>query len=201
VCDAGEDIIYIDKERKLAINKEVYDDPEVYAATGIDKGSLVEAKSIEVGNIFTLGTKYSSAIGLTYKDVNGDEQPVFMGSYGIGPARLMGTVAELMSDEKGLVWPVSIAPFKYHLVSLGHEGDELTKAADALYADLTAAGAEVLYDDRDARAGEKFADSDLLGMPYRIVVGKDAVATGQFEVVERATGTVSKRSRDEILAM
>jgi prolyl-tRNA synthetase len=123
-----------------------------------------------------------------------------MGSYGIGPARLMGTIAELMSDDKGLVWPESVAPFKYHLISLGKEGDEASKMADALYTDLAKAGAEVLYDDRDLRAGEKFAESDLLGMPYRIVIGRDAVLTGQFEVVNRATGIVEKKTREEILA-
>lgn len=201
VCDAGEDVIYIDDRRKLAINKEVYDDPEVYASTGINKDDLIEAKSIEVGNIFTLGTKYSEAIGLSYKDESGESKPVFMGSYGIGPARLMGTIAELMADDKGLVWPESVAPFKYHLVSLGHDGDEVSALADALYTELTNKGVEVLYDDRDARAGEKFAESDLLGMPYRIVVGKDAVASGTFEVVERATGSVEKKSREEILSM
>lgn len=201
VCDAGEDIIYIDAKRKLAINKEVYDDPEVYESTGIDKADLVEAKSIEVGNIFTLGTKYSSAIGLSYKDEAGESKPVFMGSYGIGPARLMGTIAELMADDKGLVWPESVAPFKYHLVSLGHEGDEISALADALYKELADKGVEVLYDDRDARAGEKFADSDLLGMPYRIVVGKDAVASGSFEVVNRANGSVEKLSQAQILAL
>jgi prolyl-tRNA synthetase len=200
VCDAGEDIIYIDEKKRLALNKEVHDDPEVYVTTGMDKASLKEEKAIEVGNIFTLGTRFSDAIGLSYKDAEGESKPVFMGSYGIGPARLMGTIAELMSDDKGLVWPESVAPFRYHLISLGKEGDEASKMADTLYADLVKAGAEVLYDDRDLRAGEKFAESDLLGMPYRIVVGRDAVATGQFEVVNRATGVVEKKTREEILA-
>jgi prolyl-tRNA synthetase len=199
VCDAGEDIIYIDEAKGLAINKEVYDDPEVYAATGIDKASLKEAKAIEVGNIFTLGTRFSDALGLSYKDTEGKAASVFMGSYGIGPARLMGTIVELMSDEKGLVWPESVAPFAVHLVSLGKDGDEISTTADALYDNLMKAGVEVLYDDRDARAGEKFADSDLLGLPKRIVVGKDAVASGSFEVVDRATGEVLKKSREDVL--
>jgi len=200
VCDAGEDIIYIDEAKRIAVNKEVYDDPDVYATTGIDKESLREAKAAEVGNIFTLGTRFSDALGLSYKDAEGKAIPVFMGSYGIGPARVMGTIVELMSDEKGLVWPEAVAPFTYHLVSLGKDGDDVTKAADALYDDFVKAGVEVLYDDRDARAGEKFADSDLLGIPYRVVVGKDAVATGAFEVVNRATGAVEKKSREELLA-
>ena len=200
VCDAGEDTIYIDDKKRIAVNKEVYDDPDVYAVSGIDKATLKEAKAIEVGNIFTLGTRFSLPLGLSYKDSEGKDQPVFMGSYGIGPARLMGTIVELMSDSKGLVWPESVAPFRYHLVSLGHDGDEAVRAADALYSELTKAGAEVLYDDRDLRAGEKFAESDLLGIPKRIVVGKEAAATGVFEVVDRVTGTVDKRTQAEILA-
>ncbi|MHB8710540.1 MAG: aminoacyl--tRNA ligase-related protein [Minisyncoccota bacterium] len=200
ICEAGEDTIYIDEAKQLALNKEVYDDPEVYAATGIDKKKLKEAKAIEVGNIFTLGTRFSEALGLSYKNAEGKSTPVFMGSYGIGPGRLMGTIVELMADEKGLVWPEAVAPFSVHLVSLGKAGDEITKTADALYADLTKAGFDVLYDDRDLRAGEKFAESDLLGIPKRIVVGKDAAATGMFEVVERVTGTIEKKKRVELLA-
>jgi prolyl-tRNA synthetase len=199
VCDAGEDVIYIDEAKRLAVNKEIYDDTEVYTVTGIDKTSLKEAKAIEVGNIFTLGTRFSETLGLSYKDAEGKANPVFMGSYGIGPGRVMGAIVELMADEKGLVWPESVAPFAYHLVSFGRD-DEISKTADALYDDLVKTGVEVLYDDRDLRAGEKFAESDLLGIPKRIIVGKDAVATGVFEIVERATGTVVKKSRAGLLA-
>lgn len=199
VCDVGEDVIYIDEKRRLALNKEVYDDPEVYAVTGMDKKNLVEAKAIEVGNIFTLGTRFSEALGLSYKNERGESVPVFMGSYGIGPGRLMGTVVELMADEKGLVWPETIAPFSMHLVSLGQVDDEIGRMADALYRDLVNANIDVLYDDRDLRAGEKFIESDLLGIPYRIVVGKNAIATDTFEIVERATGVVMKKSRAELL--
>ena len=200
VCDAGEDIIYLDEEKRLAVNKEVYDDPDVYATTGIDKANLKEVKAIEVGNIFTLGTRFSEALGLFYKDAEGKAKPVFMGSYGIGPARVMGTVVELMADEKGLVWPESVAPFSYHLVSLGRGDDEISKTADARYSDLMKAGIEVLYDDRDISAGQKFAESDLLGIPKRIVVGKESVATDVFEVVNRATGEVIKTPRSELLS-
>ena len=199
VCDAGEDTVYIDEEKRLAVNKEVYDDPGVYAATGIDKAKLKEAKAIEVGNIFTLGTRFSDALGLAYKDAAGKSVPVFMGSYGIGPGRVMGTIVELMADDKGLVWPESVAPFAYHLVSLGRDGDEVSRAAEELYAEMTAAGKEVLFDDRDARAGEKFAESDLIGIPKRIVVGKEAAAGGSFEVVDRATDAVRKETRAELV--
>lgn len=199
ICDAGEDTIYIDEGKRLALNKEVYDDAYVYSATGLKKESLKEEKAIEVGNIFTLGTRFSEALNLSYKDVEGKAHPVFMGSYGIGPARLMGTIVELMADGKGLVWPEAVAPFSMHLVSLGKAGDDIAKTADALYRDLSKAGVGVLYDDRDLRAGEKFAESDLIGIPRRIVVGKDAVATGIFEVVDRKTGTVAKKTQNELL--
>ena len=199
LCKSGEDTIYVSREKGIAINKEVLTD-EVLADLKLERGSLEEAAAVEVGNIFKLGTRFADPLGLSYLDREGAKHPVVMGCYGIGPSRLIGTITETLADEKGLVWPESVAPFAYHLVSLGKDGDEASKMADALYDDLTAAGIEVLYDDRDLRAGEKFAESDLLGMPKRIVVGKDAVATGQFEMVDRATGAVSKRSREELLA-
>ena len=199
VCDAGEDLIYIDETTGVAVNEEVYNDREVFVASGLDKESLVQVKAAEVGNIFTLGEKFSSALGLTYMNTEGKPQNVFMGSYGIGPGRVMGTIVELLSDEKGIVWPESVAPFTYHLVSAGND-EAVVEYADALYTDLTKAGKETLYDDRDARAGEKFADSDLMGMPWRVVVGKNAVASGELELVNRATGEVEKLTREQLLA-
>ncbi len=181
VCDAGEDIIYVDEEMGIAINKEVYTD-EVIADLGLDKSKLIEKKSIEVGNIFKLGTKFSEPLNLTFKDEEGAAQLVVIGSYGIGPGRLMGTIVELLSDEKGLVWPESVAPFRVHLLSLGAD-----EKAEEVYRTLTEAGIETLYDDRDARAGEKFAESDLLGIPYRIVIGRKSLETGTAEV-KRRTG-------------
>ena len=200
VCDAGEDVIYIDDATGLAINKEVYDDEEVYKTTGINKATLREAKAIEVGNIFTLSTKFSDPLGLTYTDAEGKRTPVFMGSYGIGPGRLMGTIVELLSDEKGMVWPEAVAPMRFHLVSLAQGDATVQQYADDLYDALTKAGASVLYDDRDARAGEKFADSDLIGLPWRIVVGKKGIEAGALEVVERKTGTVTTKTRAELIA-
>jgi prolyl-tRNA synthetase len=195
ICDAGEDTIYVDEATGVAVNEEVYNDDEVFATSGLVKESLVEAKAAEVGNIFTLGEKFSDALGLVYTDSDGTQKNVFMGSYGIGPGRLMGTIVELLSDEKGIVWPESVAPFTYHLVSLGGNDAAVSEFAEALYRDMTAAGKEVLFDDRDTRAGEKFADADLMGMPWRIVIGKDAVATGEIELMNRATGEVTKVSR------
>lgn len=199
VCDAGEDIIYVSKNKNIAINKEVYTD-EVLSDLGLNKDELVEEKAIEVGNIFSLGTRFSDALGLSYKDESGAQIPVMMGSYGIGPARLMATVAEILSDDKGLVWPEAVAPFRVHLVSLGAE-PQVIEEAEELYRELTEAGVEVLYDDRDLRAGEKFADSDLIGIPLRIVVSEKTVTAGKHEVVERASGSTHHKSLPELIGM
>ncbi|HEY1041799.1 MAG TPA: aminoacyl--tRNA ligase-related protein [Candidatus Paceibacterota bacterium] len=198
LSDAGEDTIYVDEEKRLAVNKEVMTD-ENLATLGLSREKLVEKKAIEAGNIFSLGTRFSEPLGLTFMDEKGENKPVVMGSYGIGPTRLMGIIAEALSDEKGLVWPEEVAPFTYHLVSLAGSYGNLQKIADELYADLMAQGKTVLYDDRDARAGEKFADADLIGLPYRIVVGKEALASGKLEVVNRRTGEVSMLLKDELL--
>lgn len=199
VSEAGEDTIYIDETKRVAVNKEICTD-ETLAKLGLAREKLVEKKAIEAGNIFNLGTRFSEPLGLFYKNEAGEQKPVVMGSYGLGPTRLMGIIVETLADESGLAWPESVAPFAVHLVSLGKAGDEISKTADALYDDLVKAGVETLYDDRDLRAGEKFAESDLIGIPTRVVVGKDAVATGAFEVITRASGAVTKKSRAELLA-
>lgn len=183
LCDAGEDIIYLHEEKGIAVNKEVYTD-EVLANLGLDRSELVEKKAIEVGNIFTLGTRFSEPLGLVYNDEEGKQQPVFMGSYGIGPGRLMGTIVELLSDERGLVWPQAIAPFAVNIVSLGKD-EAVAKEAERLYGVLQEAGVEVMWDDRDAGPGEKFADSDLLGIPARVVVSKKTMEGGEFEYQDR----------------
>ncbi len=179
VTEAGEDIIYIDKEKNIAINQEVYID-EVIKDLGLDKEKMIKAKAVEVGNIFSLGYKFSEALNLTYKDEAGKEELVYMGSYGIGPSRLMGAVAEILSDEKGMVWPESIAPFRVHLISLNKDEE-----AEKIYDELVGAGIEVLFDDRDVRAGEKFADSDLIGIPYRVVVSEKSLGQGGVEIKKR----------------
>ncbi|HSE56977.1 MAG TPA: aminoacyl--tRNA ligase-related protein, partial [Candidatus Paceibacterota bacterium] len=184
VTDAGEDIIYIHKEKNIAINKEVFTNDVKKDLVGLDE-NFVEAKAVEVGNIFTLGTRFSDALGLTYTNEAGESQSVFMGSYGIGPARLMGTVVEVLSDEKGIVWPEAIAPFKVHLLVLG-EKPEIRAEAERIYKFLQKEGYEVLFDDREAvLAGEKFSDADLLGMPVRVVVSERALAAGGYEVKRR----------------
>lgn len=181
ITEAGEDIIYVDETKKIAVNKEVYTD-EVLQSLGLSKESLVEKKAVEVGNIFTLGTRFSDALDLKYKNEAGEDVSVFMGSYGIGPARLMGTIVEVLSDDKGIVWPASVAPFQVHLIGLGED----MSSAEALYTDMTAQGIEVLFDDRTgASAGEKFADADLLGMPWRVVVSKRSLENGGAEIKRR----------------
>lgn len=197
VSDVGEDVIYIDTEKRIAINKEVYTD-SVLEKLGVDREKLIEAKSIEVGNIFDFGGSKSEQLGLMFKDEQGMLQPVHLGSYGIGITRLMGTIAEVLSDDKGLVWPESVAPFTYHLVSLAGDDVTLRERADLLYESMVSNGVSVLYDDRNVRAGEKFADSDLLGIPYRIVVGKSST-DDSFEVVRRATGDTLTMSRADVL--
>lgn len=170
ICEFGEDIIYIDDEKGLALNKEVYID-EVINDLGIDKSKLREAKSIEVGNIFKQGTRFSKPLGITYTDENGEKKDVIMGAYGIGVQRLMATVVETYHDEKGIIWPEPIAPFKIHLIGLSLEQEEIRVKAETLYTTLTEKGYEVLFDDRiEAKAGEKFGDADLIGCPYRVVI-------------------------------
>jgi prolyl-tRNA synthetase len=198
VTDAGEDIIYVDEKKNIAINKEVYND-DVLEELGLRKKDLVEKKASEVGNIFTLGTRFSDALQLGYSDENGEKKPVFMGSYGIGPGRVMGTIVESLSDENGIVWPVSVAPFKVHLIEIQSANGDVKKTAEDLYKKLKDSGVEVLYDDRDTRAGEKFNDSDLIGIPLRIVVSEKGIEKGEFELKERKGGNVSMIKDSELL--
>lgn len=149
---------------------------------------MEENKAIEVGNIFPLKTKFSDAFKFNYVDKDGKEQPVLMGCYGIGPSRVMGSIIEVHNDDKGMIWPESVAPFGVHLVSLCKDEANIGKA-DKIYESLTKAGVEVLYDDREGvRAGEKFADSDLIGIPRRVVVSSKTLEKGSVEIKERQSG-------------
>ena len=198
VSEAGEDTVYVDEDRRIAVNKEVFDD-KTLAILGLDRARLVEKKAIESGNIFHLGTRFSAPLGLTFKNEKGEETPVIMGSYGLGPTRLMGTLVEVFADEKGLVWPESVAPFLVHLVRVVDD-PEVTAYADALHEDLKKAGVDVLYDDRDMRAGEKLADADLIGCPARVVIGKKTLESGKLESTYRKTGQTNEVSREELIA-
>jgi len=200
LSDTGEDTIYIDTKKHIAVNKEVYTD-EVLKDLGLSKDDMVEEKSIEVGNIFPLGVKYAEALGLLYTDEDGNDKPVVMGSYGIGLGRLMGTVVEVFGDKKGIVWPKSIAPFALHLVLLDGDTGAVRKYGDMLYTTLHEEGIEVLYDDRDTQAGEKFATSDLIGVPYRAVVSARTLKADNIELVERKTGDTTMVSEKELIAV
>jgi prolyl-tRNA synthetase len=180
LADVGEDIIYINTKKNQAINKEVYSD-EVLSDLNWNKDDLKEEKAIEVGNIFKLGTKFSEPLGLIFTDETGNKKPIVMASYGIGPGRLMGTIVEVSHDEKGIIWPESVAPFKYHLISLNKNEE-----ADKIYADLKSKNIEVIYDDReDKTPGEKFADADLIGCPWRLVISSKT-KTNTIEIKNRS---------------
>lgn len=184
LSEVGEDTIYVHEAKRIAINQEVYNE-EVLADLGVTKNELKEAKAVEVGNIFTLGTKFSDPLELTYTNEDGTVKPVIMGSYGIGPSRLVGLLAEHFADEKGLVWPENVAPFTVFLAQLGND-DTVIQASQKLYNELTNDGVTVFWDDRDVRPGEKFADADLYGIPYRIVLSKKTMEAGIFELKKRA---------------
>lgn len=189
VTPAGEDLIYVCDKCSVAINKEIKHEHAVCPECKAD--TFKEEKAIEVGNIFPLKSRFADAFNFQYKDEKGELQPIIMGCYGIGLGRVMGAVTEALADDKGLVWPESIAPFKVHLVALpGKDGAAVVQAADNLYRELRNTGVDVLYDDREVSAGNKFADSDLMGIPYRVVVSEKTLANGEAEVKTRATGAV-----------
>jgi prolyl-tRNA synthetase len=198
VCEAGEDLIYLDRKNNIAYNKEVVT-PENAEKLGVDFESLEQVKACEVGNIFPLNIKFSKAFNYMYTDEKGEKQLVYMGCYGLGPSRVMGVITEKYADAKGLVWPEEVAPFRVHLVEIMSDNADVHTEAAELYRELASAGIEVLWDDRDARAGEKFADSDLIGIPLRIVVSEKTLAAGKFECVERSTGKTEHKSLSELI--
>ncbi len=197
VSPIGEDTIYVHEAKKIAINAEVYTD-ENLAKLGLNKAELVEKKGVEVGNIFPLESKYSDALDMYYTDADGQQQSIIMGCYGIGVSRLVGMLAEHFADARGLVWPAAVAPMQVYLARLG-DNEAVVLAADQLYGTLMQAGCEVLYDDRDARPGEKFADADLLGLPWRVVISDKTVAAGTYEVKARTATEVQHMSHPELI--
>lgn len=188
----GEDTVYYNEDKSVVLNKEVYND-EVLADLGATGEEFTETAGAEVGNIFKLKFKYSEPLGLKYIDEENEQKTVYMGCYGIGVSRLMGVIAEKFADDKGLVWPEEVAPYKYHLIGIGEAG---MAEADKFYA-----GREdkVLYDDRDKRPGEKFADAELMGLPLRIVISDKTLATSEAEVVDRKTGECWRVAISELL--
>src|ERR1700722_16807702 len=183
-CPAGEDEVALGDG--YAANIEVVKGSPDYRKDGdihmLGEKQLTVEPAIEIGNIFKLGTRYSEPLGATYLDEHGAELPIWMGSYGIGPARIVAAAVEQFADEHGISWPKALAPFAVHLVAVGRPGTPERAAADTLYATLLAGGVEVLYDDREAGPGEKFADAELLGCPVRLTVGRRSLESGEIEV-------------------
>lgn len=179
VCEAGEDVIYLHREKNIAVNEEVLD--EAVAELGIDRAELEPVKTAEVGNIFNFGTQKGEEMGLNFTDQDGSEKPVYLGSYGVGVTRVMGVIAEKFADDRGLVWPESVAPARVHLVQIGNTSDQ----ADTLYKKLRQFDIETIWDDRDMRPGEKFADADLMGLPHRVVISPKTVEAGKLEYKSR----------------
>ena len=181
ILPVGEDTIYYNEDKSVVLNKEVFT-PEVLTDLGVQESDLATTSAAEVGNIFKLQLKYSTPLELTHTDQSNKQAPVYMGCYGIGVSRLMGVIAELFSDDKGLIWPKQIAPYQYYLIGIGDKGIEAANSFYEEHSDLT------IYDDRDLRPGEKFADSELLGIPYRIVISDKTLADDSAEVTDRSTG-------------
>lgn len=187
LVEAGEDVIYLDRKNNIAYNKEVVT-KENATRLGVNFDSFEQVKACEVGNIFPLGTKFTKAFDYTYADEEGKQADVYMGCYGIGPSRLMGVIAEKFGDDKGLVWPTSIAPFSMHLVLISKDKDsDASRLAQKIYEKLTKEYVEVLFDDRQESAGTKFADSDLIGIPMRVVVSDKSLEKGGVEIKERTS--------------
>ena len=186
VCEAGEDNIYIHKIEKLAMNEEIFND-ETLTKMNLKKEDFELKKAAEVGNIFNFGTKKCEEMDMYFTDSDGIKKPIYLGSYGIGVTRLVGVIVEALSDEKGIVWPESVAPFSVHLISLAkNENEESYKKAFEIYEKLKSEHVEVLFDDRlEKSAGEKFGDSDLIGIPMRVIISEKSIAAGGVEIKER----------------
>lgn len=179
----GEDTIFVCEPCKVAVNKEIIADQS--SCPKCNNSNLEEKKSIEVGNIFKLSSRFSDAFDLSYADNSGKPQKILMGCYGLGTSRLVGAIVELMHDERGIIWPKSVSPFDVHLIALGKNEEDISQA-NKIYEQLSSAGIKTLYDDRlQVQAGEKFADSDLIGIPVRIIVSAKTLAQNSVEVKMR----------------
>ena len=195
ICEAGEDIIYLHREKNIAVNEEVIDD--AVKELGISRDELEQVKTAEVGNIFNFGTQKTDEMELYYTDESGKRASLYLGSYGIGVTRVMGVIVEKFSDERGIIWPEAVAPFRVYLARLGND-ETIIKAADKLYDELQTNGISVLYDDSDKRPGEKFADADLIGLPHRLVVSAKTIEAGRFEYKQRTSTDSEMLGFDEL---
>lgn len=198
LCDIGEDTIFLCEKCRTAVNKEIID--EQTSCPNCLNVDLVEKKAIEVGNIFKLRTRFTDAFDFKYTDAEGKQNQVEMGCYGMGPSRIMGTLVEIFHDDKGIVWPESVAPFRVHLVALGKE-DVIKDEAEKIYQELTRRNIEVLYDDRPASAGEKLADADLIGIPIRLLLSKKTLEKKSVELKKRNEPEAKLVSLDEIFKL
>lgn len=199
LCPAGEDTVFVCSKCRQAVNKEIIDEQKT--CPGCGNVDLVEKKAIEVGNIFKLGTRFTDAFGFTFQNDLGESKTVLMGCYGIGPSRLMGTLVEVFHDDKGIMWPEAVAPFKVHLVALGPDPMAFHKAQE-LHDLLVSKGIEVLYDDRgDKSPGEKFGDADLIGLPWRVVISKKTLAQNKWEVKRRTSAEAVLVDEAELFRM
>lgn len=198
LSEIGEDTIYVDESKKIAINEEILND-ENLKKLGLNKADLVKKKGVEVGNTFHLESKYTDALNVYFTDENGQKQSIIMGCYGIGVSRLMGVIAEHFADDKGLVWPEAVAPAKVQLIKLGDE-DEVTEVADKIYQSFIKEQIGVIYDDRDIRAGNKFSDADLLGIPYRVVISKKTLQQSSVELKARTSDQTKLISIETIVS-
>lgn len=184
ICESGEDTIYLCEKCQLAINKEIINIQKNCPKCG--SNDLKTVKAIEVGNIFKLRSKYSKSFNFYYSDKNGQEKIVEMGCYGLGPSRTMGAIVESCHDNKGIIWPTSIAPFQIHLIGLDLHDEKIKLQSEDFYQKLTKKNIEILYDDRlDVTAGIKFADADLIGIPQRLVLSKRSLENGGIEIKKR----------------
>lgn len=195
ICPAGEDTMYVNDDFTVAVNEEVL--AEATDELGIDKASLKPMVSAEAGNIFKFGSTKGEQMKIFFTGEDGEQHPVFLASYGIGITRAMGIIVENFADDKGIVWPEAVAPAKVYLVQIGQDSVD---TADALYDELTAAGIDVIYDDRDERPGSKFADSELIGLPYRVTVSDRLVKEEKYEFTVRSTGETMLLTHGELLA-
>ncbi len=190
ITDAGEDIIYINREKNIAINEEILND-DTLKNLGVTMDELEKVKTAEVGNIFNFGTKKCEQLGLYYADSSGAKIPVWLGSYGIGITRLMGVIVEKNGDENSMIWPASVSPFAIQLIELSQGDEKIKKTAEELYNRLREAGVEVLFDDRDLQAGQKFADADIIGIPRRVIISKKTIEKNSVEFKNRVTNEVT----------
>lgn len=198
LSEAGEDLIHICKKCSVAINKEIKGETKECPKCG--GNDFEEKKAIEVGNIFKLKDKFSKPFDLKVKNEKGKEVTLIMGCYGLGPSRVMGAIIEVYNDDKGMIWPQSVAPYQVHLIEIKNQKSKIKNEGENIYNELQSNGIEVLYDDRDISAGEKFAEADLIGIPYRVVISEKSLKDGGVELKKRDSEKSEIIKKEKLLA-